>query len=94
MITTSFLMLSTEVLNQYQPRLGTIMDILTVSLLWDRLTVLTVHQSTISGEIYMIPIHTAVHVFPKTNTGCSNKDASTAADLLLCFIRLSDAEFL
>lgn len=39
MITVSFLMLSIEVLNQYHPRLDTIMDILTVSLLWDRLAV-------------------------------------------------------
>lgn len=39
MITPSFLVLSIEVLNQYNPRLDTIMDILTVSLLWDRLTV-------------------------------------------------------
>lgn len=38
MITTSFLTLSTQVLNQYHPRLGIIMDILTVSLLWDSLT--------------------------------------------------------
>lgn len=39
MITNSFLMTSIEVLNQYHPRLDTIMDILAVSLLWDRLTV-------------------------------------------------------
>lgn len=38
MITTSFLVLSIEVLNQYRPRLDTIMDILTVSLLCKRLT--------------------------------------------------------